>query len=40
MPTAVGMYAPTKEEQNKLLNALGALAQDAGVIIPEGMDTV
>ncbi|WP_430794849.1 phage portal protein family protein [Trichormus azollae] len=26
MPTAVGMYAPTKEEQNKLLNALRALA--------------
>jgi phage gp29-like protein len=40
MPTAVGKYGqnPTQEEQNKLLNTLRALAQDAGVIIPEGMD--
>lgn len=38
-PTAVGRY-PTgagKPEQTKLLQALGAISQDAGVIVPEGM---
>jgi phage gp29-like protein len=38
-PTAVGEYPPGSpvEEQNKLLDALGALSQEAGVIIPQGM---
>jgi phage gp29-like protein len=38
-PTAIGKYPPgaKKEEQKKLLDALGAIAQDAGVIVPEGM---
>ncbi len=39
-PTAIGKYQPnaTLEQQQKLLGALQAIAQDAGVIIPEGMD--
>ncbi|WP_016949787.1 DUF935 domain-containing protein [Anabaena sp. PCC 7108] len=39
MPTAVGKYGAnaSQAEQKKLLDALRALAQDAGVIIPEGM---
>ena len=38
-PTAVGKYQANagKPEQQRLLAALAALAQDAGVIIPEGM---
>lgn len=38
-PTAVGKYPPgaKKEEQAKLLDTLRAIAQDAGIIIPEGM---
>lgn len=38
-PTAVGRYpnGAGKPEQNKLLAALGAISQDAGVIVPEGM---
>lgn len=38
-PTAVGKYpkGASKDEQNKLLEALAALANDSGVIIPEGM---
>lgn len=38
-PTALGKYpnGATKDEQGKLLKALGAIAQDAGVIVPEGM---
>jgi phage gp29-like protein len=38
-PTAVGKYPPGAQlaEQNKLLAALGAIAQDSGVIVPEGM---
>jgi len=38
-PTAVGKYPPGagKPEQDKLLDALAALANDSGVIIPEGM---
>lgn len=38
-PTAVGKYHPgaSKEDQKKLLGALSAIAQDAGVIVPEGM---
>jgi len=38
-PTAVGKYPPgsAKTEQDKLLAALGAIARDAGVVIPEGM---
>jgi phage gp29-like protein len=38
-PTALGKYptGATKEEQGKLLQALSAIAQDAGVIVPEGM---
>ena len=38
-PTAIGKYpagAP-KAEQKKLLDALGAIAQDAGIIVPDGM---
>ncbi|PMB01364.1 hypothetical protein CEN49_27755, partial [Fischerella thermalis CCMEE 5273] len=40
MPTAVGKYGQnaTSADQKKLLDALRAIAQDAGVIIPEGMD--
>ncbi len=39
MPTAVGKYpsGAGKPEQAKLLAALAAIAQDAGVIVPEGM---
>jgi hypothetical protein len=39
MPTAVGKYGQnaTEADQKKLLNALRALAQDAGVIVPENM---
>lgn len=38
-PTAVGKYpnGASKPDQDKLLEALSALANDAGVIIPEGM---
>ncbi|MBD2629901.1 phage portal protein family protein, partial [Trichormus variabilis] len=40
MPTAVGKYGvnASQADQKKLLDALRALAQDAGVIIPEGME--
>lgn len=39
MPTAVGKYpsGAGAPEQKKLLAALAAIAQDAGVIVPEGM---
>ena len=38
-PTAVGRYpnGAGQPEQKKLLAALGAISQDAGVIVPEGM---
>ncbi|WP_374355540.1 DUF935 domain-containing protein [Chitinimonas sp.] len=38
-PTAVGKYPPgtTPSDQDKLLAAIAALANDTGVIIPEGM---
>jgi phage gp29-like protein len=38
-PTAIGKYptGSTPDDQTKLLNALGAIASEAGVIIPEGM---
>lgn len=38
-PTAVGKYPNNAlpNEKNKLLQALGAIATDAGVIVPEGM---
>lgn len=38
-PTAVGKYPSGTQppEQQKLLDALGAISQDAGVAIPEGM---
>lgn len=38
-PTAIGKYPPgtPPPEQTKLLAALSAIAQDTGVIIPEGM---
>lgn len=38
-PTAVGKYPPGTQpaEQTKLLAALAAIAQDTGVIVPEGM---
>jgi len=38
-PTAVGKYpsGASKPDQDKLLGALSALANDSGVIIPEGM---
>lgn len=38
-PSKIGKYPPgsTKTEQNKLLQALQALSQDTGIIIPEGM---
>lgn len=38
-PTAVGKYpaGAGEPEQRKLLSALGAIARDAGVVIPEGM---
>ena len=38
-PTALGKYpnGSGKTEQQKLLDALGAISQDAGVIVPEGM---
>lgn len=38
-PTAIGKYPPgtPPPEQTKLLSALSAIAQDTGVIIPEGM---
>lgn len=38
-PTGKGTYpaSATQEERDKLLQALGAIATDAGVIIPEGM---
>jgi len=38
-PTAVGKYpsSATKPEQEKLLQALSAIAHDSGVTIPEGM---
>jgi phage gp29-like protein len=37
-PTVVGKYAPgtSQLDQNKLLEALGAMSQDTGVIIPDG----
>ncbi|MDD5249652.1 MAG: DUF935 family protein [Rhodocyclaceae bacterium] len=39
-PTAVGTYPSGSgpEEQKTLLAALGAIAQDAGVVIPQGME--
>jgi phage gp29-like protein len=39
-PTSVGKYptGATKDEQGKLLAALAAIAQDAGVIVPTGME--
>ena len=39
-PTAIGKYpnGAGKPEQTKLLQALAAIAQDAGVIVPEGME--
>jgi len=38
-PTAVGKYpsGTSREEQNNLLNAIGAIAQESGVIIPDNM---
>src|SRR6266700_3616857 len=38
-PTAVGKYPPgaSPDDQKKLLAALAAIAQDAGIIVPEGM---
>lgn len=38
-PTAVGKYPPGAgdPEQRKLLDVLGAISRDAGVVIPEGM---
>jgi len=38
-PTAIGKYSlnASPEDQRKLLEALGAIAHDSGVIIPEGM---
>ncbi len=38
-PTAAGKYpaGASPADQQKLLDALGAIAQDAGVIVPEGM---
>ncbi|MEW6314140.1 MAG: DUF935 family protein [Pseudomonadota bacterium] len=38
-PTAVGKYpsGASAADQTKLLDALGAIAQDTGVIVPEGM---
>ncbi len=38
-PTAVGKYPPgaSLPDQKKLLDALGALSQDAGITIPDGM---
>ncbi len=38
-PTAVGKYPAGTDpnEQAKLLSALGAIAQDAGIVIPEGL---
>ena len=38
-PTAVGKYpaGANAADQAKLLEALGAIAQDAGIIVPEGM---
>ncbi|MCW5666516.1 MAG: DUF935 family protein [Piscinibacter sp.] len=38
-PTALGKYpsGAGKSEQDKLLAVLGAISQDAGVIVPEGM---
>lgn len=38
-PTAVGKYPPgsSGKDQQKLLDALAAIAQDSGVIVPEGM---
>ena len=38
-PTAVGKYPPgaSKPDQTKLLAALAAIAQDAGIIVPDGM---
>ncbi len=39
MPTALGKYQPGtgKPEQDKLLEALGAIQTDSAIIIPEGM---
>jgi phage gp29-like protein len=39
-PTALGKYprGATKEQKNSLLEALDAIATDAGVAIPEGLD--
>ncbi|MCC5644766.1 DUF935 domain-containing protein [Nostoc sp. CHAB 5824] len=41
-PTALGKYprGATKEQKNSLLEALDAIATDAGVAIPEGLDIV
>lgn len=38
-PTSLGKYPPGTQpvDQEKLLNALQAISQDAGIIIPEGM---
>lgn len=38
-PTVTGTYRPgtTKEDQTKLLQALGAVQQDGAIIVPEGM---
>lgn len=38
-PTAVGEYPPnaSEQEQDKLLSALGALSQETGIIMPQGM---
>lgn len=38
-PTALGKYPPGAQEpeQQKLLQVLGAISRDAGVVIPEGM---
>ncbi|MBN8488228.1 MAG: DUF935 family protein [Burkholderiales bacterium] len=38
-PTAIGKYSPSADdtERKKLLAALASIAQDAGVIIPDGM---
>jgi phage gp29-like protein len=39
-PTGVGKYpnGASPSDQEKLLDALGAIAQDAGVVVPEGME--
>lgn len=39
-PTGLGKYPPSapKADQTKLLDALKAIAQDAGIIVPQGME--